>query len=113
MQNNVQNPSMATSYVMFAVVADILGIRGDWDNTARTATFSDGVTTVVVTPGGRTALVNGVSRPITSSGLQADSRIIDGRFYVPIGFFRELNFNVDVEWLGGTPPNRQVRVAPR
>jgi len=118
---NIEDPSFQTSYVMFAVMADLLGIDGTWDGS--TGTFSDGVTTVSLSNGATSAQVNGIPREIRTAlgsserpgGLRADARIINDRFYVPITFFSYVvtEFPIMVQWNGGNPGSRSVTVMPR
>jgi len=110
-------PGFATSFVMLAVIADLVGIEGVWDGAARTGTFSDNHNnTLVVTEGSTTATFNGQPRQITASGVPAQAIIRNDRFYVPVGFFREIpEWAISVVWtdqsaLGGS---RFVTVQPR
>jgi len=106
---NTENQSYSTSYVMMRVVADVLGLEWYWDPVTQTATFSDGITEVIFNHNSSTAMVNGVPTEIRASGLRADARIINERFFVPIAFFRYI-FNADVAWNGH---NRSVTVTAR
>jgi len=106
---NMENQDYSTSYVMMRVVADVLGLEWYWDPEARSASFTDGTTEVVFSHGSSTALVNGVPTEIRASGLRADARIINDRFFVPIAFFRYI-FNANVNWNGAA---RSVTVATR
>ena len=106
---NTENPSFSTSYVMMRVVADVLGLEWEWEESSQTAKFTDGVTEVVFTHNSPTAMVNGVPMDIMASGLRADARIINERFFVPIAFFRYI-FNADVTWNNA---NRTVTVSAR
>ncbi|MCL2420260.1 MAG: copper amine oxidase N-terminal domain-containing protein, partial [Defluviitaleaceae bacterium] len=80
-----------------------------WDPATQSATFSDGTTEVIFNHNSSTAIVNGVPTEIRASGLRADARIINDRFFVPIAFFRYI-FNADVSW---NAHNRTVSVAVR
>ena len=106
---NPENPRYHTSYVMMRVVADVLGLDWEWDEAAQTATFTDGVTEVTFSHNSQTAIVNGTPMDIMASGLRADARIINERFFVPIAFFRYI-FNADVTW---NNENRSVTVSAR
>jgi len=120
---NIEDPSFQTSYVMFAVMADLLGIDGQWDAAQQIGTFTDGNTTVSLSNGATSAQVNGVPREIRTAlgstdrpgGLRADARIINDRFYVPITFFSYVvtEFPIMVQWNGGNPGSRSVTVMPR
>ena len=106
---NIENNNFHTSYVMMRVVADILGLEWYWNPETQQATFTDGITEVVFRHNSSTALVNGVPTEIRASGLRADSRIINDRFFVPIAFFRYI-FNANVTW---NAHNRTVTVTER
>jgi len=106
---NAQNRDFVTSYVMVRVVADVIGLDFAWNEATRTATFTGRGTTVSFTNGSSFAVVNGQNVAITATGLPADARIIDGRFFVPIKFFEEIFPGVRVEWNGTT---RTVTVTP-
>lgn len=106
---NSADPNYVSSYVMARVVADILNLGWNWNAETRTATFSDETTAVSFTNESSYAQVNGIARPITASGLPADARIIEGRFFVPIAFFSEI-FPVDVQWNNA---DRTVTVIPQ
>ena len=94
---NLERPDVSTSYVMMRVVADVLGLDWHWEPSTQSARFTDGTTEVIFTHESSTAMVNGVPMEIRASGLRADARIINGRFFVPIAFFRYI-FNADVAW---------------
>ena len=106
---NESNPDYSTSYVMMRVVADVLGLDYEWTPSTNSATFSDGTTTVVFTRDSATAMVNGVPTEIRASGLPANAKIINDRFFVPIAFFRYI-FNADVTWNNA---NRTVTLSAR
>jgi len=106
---NADNQEFSTSYVMMRVVADILGLQWTFDPASQTATFTDGTTEVTFTHNSSTAMVNGSPMEIRASGLRADARIINERFFVPIAFFRYV-FNADVSWNGAS---RSVTVTAR
>ena len=106
---NLENNQYNTSYVMMRVVADVLGLEWYWNPETQQATFTDGMTEVVFSHNSTTALVNGVPTEIRASGLRADSRIINDRFFVPIAFFRYI-FNANVTW---NAHNRTVSVEAR
>jgi hypothetical protein len=109
---NPANPEFVTSYVMVRVVADALGLSWDWNPATQSATFSDGINTVVFTHNSPVAMINGAPVQIMASNLPADARIINDRFFVPIAFFADprVPFDVDVMWNGAS---RTVTVAPR
>jgi len=118
---NLENPAFQTSYVMFSVVADLLGIAGEWEPVTSSASFSNGATTVIVTNGETVAMVNGTPREIRTArsatnpnGLLADARIINDRFYVPITFFRDVvpEFPVHLQWNDAPAGQRSVTVFP-
>ena len=100
---NDERPGYHTSYVMMRVVADVLGLQVEWEPSSQSARFYDTrtETEVIFTHNSSTAMVNGTPMEIRASGLRADARIINDRFFVPIGFFRYI-FSADVAWNNAT-----------
>jgi hypothetical protein len=115
---NVEDPRFETSYVMFRVLADILDLDYFWDDASQEGGFTDGFTTVTVYHGARNALVTDASGtrnvPIIASGLQADARLINGRFYLPVAFLRDSGlFGVEVRWYDGPVGSRSITIGRR
>jgi hypothetical protein len=115
---NPQNPAFHTSYVDARVVADVLGFpwgpgASGWDAATNTVTFTDGVNTVSFTTNQNSAIVNGVSTPMTSGGYPLDARVINDRMFVPVVFFNYLPFAGRVQWNSyATPADRSITIFP-
>lgn len=77
-------------------IAYLLGAEASWDQDSRTATFVKGGTTIEVTIGADSALVNG-----EAVALEAPAEIADGRTMVPLRFISEA-FGAEVDWINGT-----------
>ncbi|MCL2400082.1 MAG: copper amine oxidase N-terminal domain-containing protein, partial [Defluviitaleaceae bacterium] len=104
----------ASAFLAVAVVRDILGWTDDWNEVARTATFTTPAgMAIVFTEGSATVSVNGTQMTmVNTDGTPIPARISPqtNRFVVPIRFFTDLG--VTVTWLGGTPGNFSLMVSP-
>lgn len=82
--------------VPMRAILEALGAAVEWDGSTRTVTATRRDTTIVLTIGQQTALVNG--RPVS---LDVPARIIEGRTLVPLRFLSE-NLGETVTWDGDT-----------
>jgi hypothetical protein len=118
------------SYVAIRVMADLLGLNVSWNQAARSATFSDDRSNVVVfthnspvafvTRAGQSTQPVQIALPIAITDLhpqggvlQADARIYNDMMFVPVRFFEaHLDFwPVGVSW--DTPAPGSITVTPR
>jgi len=110
---NIENHRYVTAYVSLEVIARIAGLQYDWNPIEGYATLTDGFSTVIVRDGQEFAIVNGQTVQIVAGNLRADSRLIDGTFYVPVYFIQELSpFGVTIWWNPSGRRNRSITVFP-
>lgn len=78
------------TYVPFRALGEALGATVEWDNDARTVTYTLGDTTIVMTIGDTTYTINGVEK-----SMDVAPEITGDRTYVPVRFVAEgLGFKV-------------------
>jgi len=89
-----QPPMIISGRTMIPVriVAEALGIKGDWNNDTKTAVFSNNNTSIKLSAGNKIAEVNGMKVELDVSAL-----IVEGRILIPLRFISEY-FNVNVDW---------------
>ncbi len=83
------------TFVPIRFIAEELGFDVKWDAKTRTATMTEGDSTVVVTIGSKTMLVNGEARE-----LDLPAEITDGRTFVPLraiseAFSKKVDYSAD------------------
>lgn len=83
------------TFVPIRFIAEELGFDVKWDAKTRTATMTEGDSTVVVTIGSKTMLVNGEARE-----LDLPAEITDGRTFVPLraiseAFGKKVDYSAD------------------
>jgi len=74
--------------VPLRAVAEAFGVTVAWDATARTATITGGISTLKLTIGKATAVVNGMSTPIDTNA-KVVPLIVAGRMLLPVRFVAE------------------------
>lgn len=74
--------------VPLRAVAEAFGVTVAWDATARTATITGGISTLKLTLGKATAIVNGLDTPIDTNA-KVVPLIVAGRMLLPVRFVAE------------------------
>jgi hypothetical protein len=102
-----------TTFIATAAIGDILGWTPGWNPDTMQGSFTrpDG-TVIVFTHDSPIVTVGGVQQTLLNSDNQPINAYIhpQGRFMVPIRFFRELGVNV--QWVPGTTGNNTIIVTP-
>lgn len=86
-----------TTFVPIRFVSEALGAdRVDWDSSSRTAVIRDADTTIELTAGKKTAMINGKRVSVGQS-----VKLVNDRTYVPVRFVSE-NLGCEVTWDRGS-----------
>lgn len=96
------------TYIPVRVVSEDLGYNVEWEQKSQKAIITKGKTTVEITIGQTTALVNGVKKNIDNQGGgNTKAKMVGGRTYVPVRFISEA-MGDKVEYR--TPSNSDVKI---